>query len=182
MIKVICKQCGKEFEVYPSDIKVGRGKFHSPECFHKSRKGIPTWNKDTKGICKATSGSFQKGHLALKTAFQKGNTIWLGKKHTEETKIKMMESHKELKVGNDLYNWKGNDVSYSGLHHWVYRWLGKPTKCEHCGKDGLTGCRIHWANKSGNYLRNLNDWIRLCALCHKKYDKKYNLLKNKSNG
>lgn len=27
------------------------------------------------------------------------------------------------------------------------------------------------ANKSGQYLRNLNDWFRLCVSCHKIYDK-----------
>jgi len=68
--------------------------------------------------------------------------------------------------------WKGDKVGYRALHHWVERWLGKPTKCEYCGKDGLTGRQIHWANISGNYLRKLTDWIRLCSLCHGKYDSK----------
>jgi len=35
----------------------------------------------------------------------------------------------------------------------------------------LTGKKIHWANKSGEYLRDKDDWIRLCCKCHKKYDK-----------
>ena len=67
--------------------------------------------------------------------------------------------------------WKGNDVGYRALHHWVDRWLGKPDVCEFCRRSGLNGRQIHWANKSGNYLRELTDWIRLCFQCHFQYDK-----------
>lgn len=31
------------------------------------------------------------------------------------------------------------------------------------------------ANKNGNYKRIIEDWIRLCASCHMKYDIKNNL-------
>ncbi|MFZ5845290.1 MAG: hypothetical protein ACOY0S_02370 [Patescibacteria group bacterium] len=59
------------------------------------------------------------------------------------------------------------------LHNWVKKNLGRPTHCEICkSKDKKT---YHWANKSGNYKYDLNDWLRLCVSCHKKYDlrKKY---------
>jgi len=62
------------------------------------------------------------------------------------------------------------NISYIGLHKWIREQKGKPTKCEHCGKDGLTGRQIHWANKDHTYKRNLIDWIRLCRHCHNKYD------------
>lgn len=68
--------------------------------------------------------------------------------------------------------WKGDQVSYAGLHMWVNRHLGKPNTCEKCFKTGLESKFIHWANKSKLYKRDLNDWIRLCAKCHKEYDKK----------
>jgi len=61
------------------------------------------------------------------------------------------------------------------LHCWVKRYLGKPTTCEHCGKTGLIGNSIHWANKDHLYKRNLIDWLRLCAKCHRKYDYKNHL-------
>lgn len=41
--------------------------------------------------------------------------------------------------------------------------------CEHC--KSTTKKRYEWANASGDYLRNLSDWIRLCKSCHIKYDK-----------
>jgi hypothetical protein len=63
--------------------------------------------------------------------------------------------------------WKGDNVSYIGLHAWVVKRLGKPNKCELCGRIGK---RLEWANKSREYKRDLNDWIRLCYSCHEKYD------------
>ena len=106
----------------------------------------------------------------------------LGHKHNEETKQKIsktltgryMPNDGQFKKGdnsNDKHHyWKGEAVSYSAMHKWVNRHLGKPDKCEHCGKDGLTGKNIHWANKSHEYKRQLDDWLRLCVPCHKKYD------------
>ena len=73
--------------------------------------------------------------------------------------------------GADNSNWKGDNVGYDALHNWVSRQLGKPNTCEHCKKSGLSGQWIQWANKSGNYLRNITDWIRLCAKCHSAYDR-----------
>jgi len=39
MIKKICKYCGKEFNTLPSEIKRGRGKYCSKECFYKDKTG-----------------------------------------------------------------------------------------------------------------------------------------------
>jgi len=75
-------------------------------------------------------------------------------------------------IGGLAPAWKGKEVGYSGLHKWIQHKLGKPKRCEHCGLDGLTGSDIHWANKSGEYRRSVKDWLRLCAKCHKIYDKK----------
>ena len=72
--------------------------------------------------------------------------------------------------GKKHFAWKGDKVSYRALHTWVERTLNKPSKCEFCGKDELYRHKIHWANKSGNYLRDITDWFRLCAKCHGEYD------------
>lgn len=106
----------------------------------------------------------------------------LGKKLSPETKKKMREAHK----GKGNYLWKGDDVSYGGLHYWVRRWLGRAKKCSICGGEG-NGRPIQWANKDHYYRRNLSDWIPLCFKCHAEYDKKlglrkHNLTKNKKNG
>lgn len=65
-------------------------------------------------------------------------------------------------------NWKGDNVSYSSLHTWVRNSLGKPKKCSHCPAT----TNLDWANKSGNYKRDVKDWISLCRKCHIWYDKK----------
>jgi hypothetical protein len=129
-----------------------------------SHEGIPgnflghNHTEQTKEILRITS-SGKPGH-------NKGQH-W---KLSEQSKQNIADGHK----GKNNYLWKGDDVGYGGLHHWIERSLGKPTKCEHCGKGGLTGRQIHWANKDHKYKRNLIDWLRLCAKCHKKYDKKFN--------
>ena len=82
---------------------------------------------------------------------------------------KTCSNRANAKQGELNPNWNEN-VGYTGLHMWVYSKLGKPKKCEHCGKDNLKGKFIQWANKSGDYSRDVSDWLRLCGSCHKKYD------------
>lgn len=105
--------------------------------------------------------SFNGKHLSPQTEFKKGRK--------SERKGKKFP---ELQNENNA-NWKGNKVSYSGLHNWVKRHLSHITKCQFCG----TKKNLHWANKNHTYLRNLNDWLRLCAKCHRNYDIKNGLLK-----
>lgn len=101
----------------------------------------------------------------------------IGKKRapfTEEHKRKIGYANKGKPKPQDEKSphWKGDDVGYSALRGWISKVLGKPTTCQNCKKIGLTGRKIHWANKSGRYLRNLNDWIRLCSSCHQFFDRR----------
>ncbi|MCR4307119.1 MAG: NUMOD3 domain-containing DNA-binding protein [Candidatus Berkelbacteria bacterium] len=111
---------------------------------------------------------------------------WFGKTRPEETRKKISEGNRgkvrteavrlkigEAQVGGRNYCWKGNNVGYYGLHKWVRRWKGVPQMCEFCGVEGRKNGRnwsIHWANKSGKYIRDLFDWIALCVRCHSQYD------------
>lgn len=94
------------------------------------------------------------------------------KKHGDKTWYKKF--HKGMK-GKNNPGWLGDDCSYSSLHAWVHRWKKKKKFCEHCGKKGgkhKTGKSIlEAANISGNYKRDLDDWIWLCTPCHMKMDK-----------
>lgn len=74
--------------------------------------------------------------------------------------------------GESHYAWKGDKVGYRALHSWIERKLGKPNFCEDCRNGKLNSRRYNWANISGKYLRNINDWRRLCVKCHKAFDKK----------
>ena len=64
-------------------------------------------------------------------------------------------------------NWKGNNASYAAKHIWVKNNFGKAMKCENCGEEKK---KITWANLSGKYLRDRNDWKQLCISCHRKFD------------
>jgi len=86
----------------------------------------------------------------------------------------------EFSEGNSSH-WKGNNVGYYGLHQWVKKHLGHPRVCEHCDVAGnyetyskqgklVKRWNTHWANKSGEYKRELNDWLGLCHPCHMKFD------------
>ncbi len=68
--------------------------------------------------------------------------------------------------------WRGEKVGYTALHHWVRKHLGSPPTCVLCWRTNLAGKSIGWANISGEYKRNLNDWMRLCKRCHSRYDRR----------
>ena len=88
-----------------------------------------------------------------------------------ETRKKLSKIH----LGNKNHNYKHgespNQIGYRSLHKWVERQLGKPSFCEQCKDVTLKHRQYHWANISNKYKRDTNDWQRLCAKCHKKYDK-----------
>jgi len=67
-------------------------------------------------------------------------------------------------------NWKGDFVGRDALHDWVIKHKGKPRKCEDCKTTKAKF--FDWANISGLYKRDLNDWKRLCRNCHVQFDKK----------
>ena len=125
---------------------------------------------------------FQKGHkLFGGIQFKKGHKIRLGQKQSKKTKEKIRQKQKGRHYSPEtefkkkdicIYDKVGGKYKYRRLHIWVEKKLGKPTKCENCGKDGLTGRKIHWANISGEYKKDVNDWIRLCVRCHFYKDKK----------
>lgn len=90
-----------------------------------------------------------------------------GKKLSDEHKKKL----KKPKLNGLSRYWFGTMNEYKVIHRWVAKMFGKPTKCERCLKDGLTSRQIHWANKSKKYLKDRDDWWRLCAKCHAFLDK-----------
>lgn len=62
---------------------------------------------------------------------------------------------------------------YNTVHKWINYNYEKTGKCTHCRANGLIGNKIHWANISGEYLRDRKDWVELCAKCHQKFDNRY---------
>ncbi len=83
-------------------------------------------------------------------------------------------------TGKNHFAWKVS-VGYRGLHTWVERVLGKPESCEFCSTKG-TGHQMHWANVSGEYMRDATDWVRLCPPCHGIFDSTKNSINNLRKG
>jgi len=62
--------------------------------------------------------------------------------------------------------------AYRAVHYWIAKQMGKPQECENCGcTDGDVA--YEWANLSGEYLRDISDWARLCKRCHNLIDNPY---------
>ena len=145
-----------------------KGSKHSKETRERMRKahmGQKSWNK----------GLHIKCSNGLEVWRNNGGVPWNKGKVCPQISENMSgeRNHMFGLLGENSCNWKGDKIGYFGLHDWVRKELGAPNTCEHCRKKGLTGHKIHWANKSHTYKRILTDWLRLCVSCHKKYDKKY---------
>jgi len=161
----------KEYQFKEGQIPFNKGKKASIETRKKigeAGKGRVPWNKGLTakdnpiiGITATKARKAKEGKLA----WNKGLT-----KETDKRVAKYARRLKGMKKpwqeGMKHHNWKGKGASYVSLHKWIARRLGKPSTCEHCGKSGLSNHQIHWANESGEYKRDLNDWIRLCVPCH----------------
>lgn len=103
---------------------------------------------NTSGRCRSCTNK-NRTYMGLKKPWKSGVIADWTKKNIRQTK-KLTQSE------------------YMNLHNWVKSKLGKPYNCENCGiKDAK---KFEWANKSGDYKKELSDWIRLCTSCHRKFD------------
>ena len=132
----------------------------------------------------ATSGKKIPWNKGKKLSEKQKELIQLSHR-TQKYRKKM--SNERLGIKNPMFGrrgelspfWKGEKVSYTGLHKWVVKMLGRPKNCWFCKKHKKY---IDWANKSRTYKRDLSDWVALCRSCHRKLDgfifnKKVNLEK-----
>lgn len=82
-------------------------------------------------------------------------------------------SRKKINRGAKQGLWKGDRVSYKGLHLWLrnnYK-NQKPSLCENCKKPKI----LELSNKSGKYKRDINDFEWLCRRCHMEKDGRINM-------
>lgn len=155
-------------------------KGHIP--YNKGKKRLQVaWNR---GLTKETDERIKKISLKRLNTLRKNPVILkeMGKKESKTKKRLFKEgkltAHNKGKVGwtnsgsfkkGKVHpNWKGNKVGYISLHEWIRKRKGNAKKCvlnpSHKSK------RFEWANISGKYKRNVNDYIELCPSCHRKFD------------
>ncbi len=68
----------------------------------------------------------------------------------------------DAKLGERNPMWKGNDLTYAGVHDRMRKRVKKPKWCARCKKKAPRDL----ANKSGKYLLDKTDWEYLCRKCH----------------
>lgn len=173
-----CFRCGRNFYVYPYLLKGGT-KYCSLKCktdyppktcvvcenmfIKKPDYSIKYWNK--KECCSQSCA--QKN--------RKDNVLNLGI-HAKKGAPVPKTAFKKSKT-----TFKGTLAEYKKLHYQIGLLLGKPTRCEHCNGN-YKGRKIDWANKSGEYREEKDDWIRLCKRCHWHHDKQFKRMDYKRHG
>lgn len=65
--------------------------------------------------------------------------------------------------------WKGDAAGYHAIHKWIYRNKPRTGSCANCG---VAGKRTEFANVSGKYRRDVNDFRELCPSCHWDFDQR----------
>jgi len=117
-------------------------------------------------------GLANKGKHLSPEALEKQRIAHLGKKWSEEARIRHLQSARRGEKNN---KWKGDKVGIVGLHLWVRRKRGKPIECVYCGATE----KLEWASISHHAKRDENDYISLCPKCHRNYDKPYKIMNEK---
>lgn len=132
-------------------------------------------------------------HIGLKHSKEtkekiKKNSARLGKPmlpHVKEILIKVNTGMKRPyanpphEFDEKASRWAGDNITASGARQWVLRKFGKATKCENptCHYPRYNANKVllkeakHfvWSSKSGQSLRDRDDWFQLCLSCNRQY-------------
>lgn len=150
--------CGKTFETRATRVASGRGRYCSKACMYANRTRPSGLTYEIKDV---NQGWLQPGHEPWNKGKATGVTPW-----NKGMKGIRLSPETEFKPGHTPTNWKGDEVGYFALHAWLRRAYGDPEACEQCGVAEL----VQWANRTGLYLREREDWLHLCPKCHRRYD------------
>jgi len=156
-MKKICFKCKEEKELSEFYKHSGMSDGYLGKCKECTKKDSSTGIH--KVLCKICGKIFytSKGELTSRN----------GKRGTGRKVCSRDCWHKWHKE-NNVYNFKGEQAGYAAKHKWIERERGKPMFCEICKRTDKEN--YQWSNISGRYLRNVNDWQRLCVKCHSIYD------------
>lgn len=106
-----------------------------------------------------------------KTCKYCSKTYLRGKRTAEQWEVSKWCSPRCLgnwRNGENHFAWK-EVPGYAAIHKYVANHFEPKKECERCGKTDV----LHWANKTGKYLRERNDWLILCPKCHSAYDENW---------
>lgn len=171
-----CVICNKEIDVPKSLLQ--RKKYCSYKC---RNKGLSIYNKSIGKEPPHIITSIIKNCLICSKEFRVAPNI-LSRGFGKYCSMKCAQDITLISQFKKApWKFKGTKNEYRSLHKRINRKFGKSEICEHCGKARLKGKQIHWANISGNYLEDRNDWVRLCVKCHYIQGGRRSILKNRSH-
>lgn len=130
-VKCICKTCNKEFYIYPSDFKEGKGKNCSKKCQNIYQKS------------NLNDGCFKKGHKPPLNWIKSWSNKQKGKKLSKETIEKM-----KLRTGKLSPRWKGG--RYKSNSGYIYILNKEHPFCN--SKGYVREHRLVMENHIGRYL------------------------------
>lgn len=67
-----------------------------------------------------------------------------------------------VRYGQENHAWRGDSVGYSGVHDYVKHRKTKPRACQICHRE----VKLQLANISGNYTRDVADYMWACHSCN----------------
>ena len=110
----------------------------------------------------------EKGYKHTEESKRRMSKAMKGHIVTEETRRKISESRKGRFTGENSPSWKGDKASFKAIHSWISHNKPREYFCTICNESvRLT----HFANISGEYKRDFDDYIELCPECHVLFDK-----------
>ena len=186
----ICNECGLKL----SKIQIKRGNnYCSRKCYHNSTIGKESPNRGKKGIFKANSGSFKKGHIPINKGISKKEYIkclYCGDSFLRKSKTQQFCSKscglKNRKKGQILKSPRNRLIRGSNEYkEWRLMVFGRDDfTCQDCGKRGcyLEAHHIKGFAKYPKLRFNVKNGITYCRKCHIKNDNNIGRkIKNVSN-
>ena len=162
-LNTICSICQNSFYRAPWEIKDGR-KYCRSACFNKAKIG-----KSQSEATRRKNSLSHKGKMP-KNFYEMQQKAWDSPHYTNSGSFKKgTHPSPQTQFVKTGVTFKGTLREYQALHYRIGKKLGKPSECNHCGEIKQNR-EIDWANISGKYKEELNDWIRLCKKCHFKFD------------
>jgi len=160
MVILTCKNCGKKIKKYPSQIKVGEGKYCSKKCYTQAMKGIDLFSNAVRGRKKKIRveiNCFVCRKLFETVPSKIGVRKFCSKKCYFVYHEKVIKNITQIRNSNSYKTWRLSVYNRDGF------------KCQSCGQVGKNLNAHHIVPVSVNPMRifDLDNGITLCNICHK---------------